>query len=251
MSRVQGEDGSLPADMNEEVFASVMTEVNEEYERYYPAHNDAIKEKKKQEYKAYLERYLKETHKDFNDAGWKFLTAEGTFRTDGLLNPTLNQGITKDDLKYGIRIGGHLDRIDYRETGHGIEYRIVDYKTGKKESLDKKIDEKEPKQIQHELYMALLNYCIKNEIPYTDTEGNQHKLEKGDCIHAEYHFVLSDEEVDRTPKRIVIPEPKTMDWIVKVVRNLFEGKENIGHWNRKDNKDPACTYCAYQKLCER
>ena len=236
---VKDDTGKLPDDFDESRFLSVAESIYTEYRKEYPAHNDMIAEKKNKEYIDLLQVYLTELHEEFKKDGWRLLCMEGVFEAKDLINPE-------------IMIESRMDRIDYRinpET-NTPEYRIVDYKTGTKKYLEEKVTAEPPKQIQHELYMRVLDYCLRNSLGYKDEQGEDHSLLPGECKKTEYHFIFEEPE---NRKLECVMKDDVYNYVCQVVRDLFLNEKGVRLVNYqklgKDEADDHCKYCSYKEVC--
>ena len=106
-----------------------------------------------------------------------------------------------------------------------------------------------PMQIQHELYMRVLNYCLQKKLGYTDEQGIQHSLIPGECKKTEYHFIFDEPENRKLECSL---NESVFKWISTEVNKMFLSAEGVKLPNYQKSEDKAkihCKYCSYADIC--
>ena len=241
-NEVEDGTGAIPEEFNEELYNEIESETYQKFLESRPCRSLKLSQAKKEEYSEKIKTYLINTHKDFKEQGWKILCKEGKIHFGKMLDEDINAGLINNN-KIEIILTGYMDRVDYREKDGTTEYRVVDYKTGKKEKLDKEIEDNI--LIQHELYLRILEYLAKEKLELIDCNGIPKKIKEGIYKEAEYHLFYEEKEEDR-----VIPKEKDENLYKNMISRLTE-YFNIqdGDEIPRDSKGPYIKYCAYKSIC--
>ncbi len=229
-----------------------------EVEEAQPAFSDEIKERETKLYKEKIRIYIKylgEKWKDDLAEGkeWKVIGCEIPFGKNdetGKLKPFLS-GNTDDGSSYKIYLNGSIDRVDgYMEDDGKLMLRIIDYKTGKKNSKEEEI--KLDVQIQHYLYAMVLKEYIESgcgKKRCRELFGRDYEDYDFDWVGYSFPFEDKDENrllnaLEMIPSNIsedpeggtaiskikdnitVLPE-KIMKQLSDIIGNMLTGKENL------------------------
>lgn len=197
-----------------------------------PYMNEKIFEKEKEEDLENLRICLERMYEDIRN-GWKVKGAEVSFK---------NPPVAFFEEEYPlVRFNGELDRYDVRtdENGHSI-YRIVDYKTGRRESLEKTIgidpktgkkDPEKEKRIQHWVYMELLRRSLNDP----------------DAQFTFSYDLICDDPHNRKPIQYAYDEkPGIIRAKVAIIQNKIDSFTGEMTKNKED-----CRYCPYRTVCHR
>ena len=211
------ETGEEPdQDQLNQIFENQITKMRESH----VCMNEATFQKECENYKTILKTYLTRLYEDLHENGWKVAGAEFP----------LEPGIIRDGDQYSlVQFHGTLDRYDYKENEDGSRtYRIVDYKTGRRDNLQKQIDHKQ--KIQHQVYMELLKRKLK--------------IRDQDTICFEYDLIV-DDPGNYNPI-IEYQDPDSKDEVAEKIAALIDCFQSRLTLNVDD-----CKYCPYIKLCGR
>ena len=169
--------------------------------------------------------------------------------------------------EHNLYIGGNIDRLDYIENykGTGPAIRIVDYKTGGKQSDDAKIasiddlyDVEKDKMPKYVLQTFLYSQAIKEEM-----EGNTSQYPEirwADDVHImpSIIFIKQCNDAENYDARIIFGEDKDMLTDFRDCADEFKKKlsdflnEELFNPDKPfdgASNDKHCRYCDYRLLC--
>ncbi len=152
-------DGSV----DETRLRQIVKECAEEIEKVEPFISKAVRQREEEHYFDLMLKYLENVALHWNDKHkWEVIGCEIRFGLEDD-DPVEYTGSTSMTDHVRLLFNGSIDRMDgYLDENQMLHLRIVDYKTGKKESKEKEV--KEGVQIQHILYgMAALSYLEKHK----------------------------------------------------------------------------------------
>ena len=240
-------DGSVEKSFDEDVFDSIIEETFNKYIKKYPYWNLDIADYRNQEYYLHIKQYLMNIHEDFEKNGWKVLCTEGDFEISEMLDSDVNSGIEDEDNKVKIKLTGFIDRVDYKEQGGKRIYRIVDYKSGKKDTQLKKVEAR--KLVQHEVYMRALEYISRNKIKIKSSNGVELTVPMGMFENAEYHFPMEEKEDDK-----IMVCSRDNELYEEMIKHIIDycNEPILFTYNglKKTARDEICKYCDYVDLCK-
>ncbi|MCR4589399.1 MAG: PD-(D/E)XK nuclease family protein [Lachnospiraceae bacterium] len=265
-----------------------------EVEAEQPAFSDEIKDREAKLYKEKIEIYIKfladKWAEDMKEGkAWKVIGCEIPFGKNdetGSLKPFLS-GKTESGEDYRIYLNGSIDRADgYMGEDGKLMLRIIDYKTGKKDSKEEEI--KLDVQIQHYLYAKALRDYIESDQgkerirtlfgrDYEDYDfewvGYTFPFEEKDenrLLNAmemlPYYFSDDPEDGDeliRDKDSIVTLPERIMKQLSDIIGNMLTGKEDLIsgrmdeliHDKRKERKEDndrtAGNEMLLSKFCEK
>lgn len=205
-------------DFNEILFNDIFNKQIEEFSKSYPCYSEERRKFEIEEYREGLIAFLKDFHKEYcngeRKSVWHIKDCEKIFEN-------FKYAVYDEDKKAEIVFNGKIDRVDYYEDDEGKTHlRVIDYKTGKRDNVDKKI--KNNQQIQHILYSMVM------------------KEENTEIDEALYVFPEGLEPIK-------IPNEKLTDFpdeVKKVMANVILYKK----YERLENTD--CRYCSYKSYCK-
>ena len=243
------DDGSIKPDYDESIYKKVEEELYEKYIKQYPYWNLDVVKDCRETYNKGIELYLKKTHEDFKNNGWKVFCTEGRFRFYGLLESDVEESFDDfDELR--VYLTGIMDRVDYREEDGQRYYRIVDYKSGRKKTQAEKLEKQ--KLIQHDLYMRVLKHLATNDGTIKSSgKDNETKVPDGNCELAEYHFPFEEKEDDQV--LVCGLDDSLYDHMIEKINVYFSqdyDDDGFATINEIDTKnDDRCKYCDYINIC--
>nr|MCR5083406.1 PD-(D/E)XK nuclease family protein [Parasporobacterium sp.] len=169
-----------------------------------------------------IKEYMEALYADLKNSseGWAVKECEREFETDNIYIDETGEYVSSDGSCDVIEFSYHgfLDRIDSYIDDTNVEHaRIIDYKTGKKDNLEKKI--KNNTQIQHAIY----SMAVLEEVDYFSYDfpcDNNLRIEK------------KDKDISELPK---VFRERMADILLNNNYNLYN--------------DSACEYCDYKNIC--
>lgn len=178
------------------------------YESKYPPIYGSFAERERQYALEILEKVTSVMETD-----WQVLSAEETF---GMEDEPIRIELDDGDEVIEIRIRGMIDRVDYHPEKD--VYRIVDYKTGSPNDVDR---------LQIELY----------EKAYAAKYASEDIRFGGDSA---LEYVLKDE-------RLLGDEAGRLNDFIRLVKNFATDWDEIDY--EQVRKSGTCQYCAFEHLC--
>ena len=258
-------------DLDEKLLEKCFEHQSKEMLKYLPAPSTDVFESEKKDAYEVIKRYANALHSKLKkNKSLKVLGCETPF--DGIEYEKIDE---YNDPEYKLIFRGSADRVDgYVE--EGILYlSIIDYKTGNKDNLEKKIENHT--QIQHFVYAAgvikwakenkdslekrfgttisdIKIYDMQYEFPYADTRGEIASCDGGKHFDGvdptlrsgELHFPDTiDTMLEETESPWQLEDPEAVKNIAAATKELIPNKGTI---TMKD-LGAFCTYCDYTDIC--
>lgn len=234
----------VEAQIDQNTFGAVFEANIESVKEQVPCESPAVFEREKQSYREALEQYLSELHREFSkkEESWKVYECEMKIGMDENYRHCLDDEYREtysygEDEKLIVSYHGELDRVDFHTDADGkTHFRIIDYKTGKQESHQKKLDN--DKWPQHIIYARLLEAKYENSIV------------------DEFIYVFPFEEAE---KRTIIYKRENLKEMTanvkgEIIRILGERDYGILHILQDGKKakehQKVCARCSYQDMCK-
>ena len=196
--------------------------------------SEKVLERECQEIETLVKEHVQSIHTECSnqEKPWRVFCCEKEIKTGKLFVQR-----QYEDTMVTIGLEGKIDRIDTYEDRSGVcHLRIVDYKTGRFQNLEDKIERE--KTIQHIMYAMIVNKIIEN--------GINNKIMKEGMVQLDefiYEFVLEKEE---DKKRIILKGEVLNNWRDTVDKKI----EKVLVQNRFEKVDEKiCEYCKYQDIC--
>ena len=190
--------------------------------------------------------YLKYLYKELAATGWIVKECEREFHTDSLyINEKGIQvdkdGKYKEEDKDGneeektskvvieFAFHGKIDRIDSKIVNGIKSFRVIDYKTGKLEKMEEKVDGKNPTQIQHYVYAK----------PFFDNSEN---------VNSFIYVFPCDGNGMLEIKEDTLKGGLPLEFRKAIADVLLKKEYEIDNDN-DDDSDSPCRYCDYKAIC--
>lgn len=158
-------------------------------------------------------------------------------------NLSIKKTININGKELVIRVGGNIDRIDFKD---GI-YRIIDYKTGKAENAIKSIDELfEPEKSSDKkgiFQLLVYSQLFKNSI------GSYDDIRMGLFVTKE--LFKKDYKTEAVINKEILSfnkyESEFDNHFINLLSEIFNSEINFTQTENKKN----CEYCDYKDICMR
>lgn len=189
--------------------------------------------------------YLEKMHQEFTDGNNEWLVEGCEVPYDKFyLYFNENGKCKKEEAEIELWFNGFIDRLDYRIDQQGIKhYRIIDYKSGKKENLDKKIEQ--GTLVQHIVYAMAIEEEAgeKNEgTVVVDEVDYCHLFEEE--VNNQLLVCSGNEPLSEKAEKLIV------DTLINSEFNKLEKmKINAGQKDEILSKTD-CSYCAYKDVCK-
>jgi hypothetical protein len=229
-----------------------------------PYPNEDVYEKEKNESYEVIKGYIDRLHRDLKGTGVKVLACEAKF--DEVI---YEGGSDEDKNKFKLVFNGSADRVDGKMEGSTLLLYIVDYKTGKKSNLSKKIQNDH--QIQHFVYCAgAVKWANENLDALSKRFGCEIESVKVADMRYELPFEGEDEtdiipagdKIDATDKELRDGKLAFPESVIKCLQNT-EGvwqsdRENAfkkiktyteERLTAKEQAEGDCIYCDFAGIC--
>lgn len=190
-------------------------------------------------------RYLEMMHQEFTDSNneWMVAGCEVEYK-DFCLYFNENGRCKKEEAKIELCFEGFIDRLDYRIDKQGIKhYRIIDYKSGRKKNLDKKIES--GTLVQHIIYaMAMEEKAIeKNKSTVVVDEVDYCHLFEEDITN-QLLVCPGNEELSKKAELLIA------DTLINSEFNRLEKMKINAAQKVEILSKTDCSYCAYKDVCK-
>lgn len=173
--------------------------------------------------------YLEKMHAEFShpDNKWMVVACEKNFKDVDL-------SFEKDEERIALRFTGQMDRLDSYVDEDGLRhYRIMDYKSGKKDKNEKKVNYHQ--NVQHIVYKLALEQ-LEGDIK-VDEVRFLHFFEE-DAQNQE--IICNETMIENFPEVV-------QGFVVDVLQEGAYDMESI--FNGKE--DDPCKYCTYKDMCKK
>ena len=225
----------VTAEINEELYDRIWKKNIEKMKCRCACDSKDIMDIECKETDAAIQAYLKNMHQEFSktENSWQVLYCEKSIESGQVFVET-KWG--EENIK--IDLYGNIDRIDGYQDETGMWHiRIIDYKTGKYDKMEEKIEDKKgnKKTIQHLMYAWIVNHGGSDIFDI---------LNKEDSCEVEefvYEFLLETEE---EKKFIALAGDSLTKWDSEVDKKL----ENV-LLKKEYEAGGECKYCSYQTIC--
>ena len=201
----------------------------------------------REEIKEKCKNYLISMHQEFSNPNnpWVVEACEEKFENLDLYYNENGCCEKEEDAQIILRFEGSIDRLDYRIDDQGQkQYRIIDYKSGRKKKLMEK--DVEGKLIQHSIYAKAV-LCNAISIKNQDAQVEEF------C----YHFLFEEEAEKQSyiyeKNRMVIQNKVHKLVVAGLIHNEFSKLEHY-EMNKNAKKEilmkTDCSYCTYKDICK-
>lgn len=247
---------AVSSTVNEKSYNNIFKECSDTWKVIAPPVSKEICDKETKEYKDTILNTIKALHEELanNTTGKKWVVfgmeeEVGTNSADAYCSVKLKEEAANELFFYGT-----IDRIDrYTDANNLDHYRIIDYKTGKK---NKKVNEiKKGLWPQHIVYAKLLDAYLKKK------NGEDYKYELDEFVYLfpfenrEQMYILKDG--GDAENKVFEFDDKTSEKIIDVLFGKsfasIESREKLimgklrGDWR---SQPECCMYCNYKSICK-
>ncbi|MBR1598403.1 MAG: PD-(D/E)XK nuclease family protein [Lachnospiraceae bacterium] len=237
--------------LDKDVFEAIYNNAVSEFRILIPEGSEVERNIEEWKMKQLAERYLNELYEELAESGYRVSECEKKFITKDKYiykDPDTDEFVeteNPDEVRNkGIHLSfyGYMDRVDEKTDVNGEKiYRIIDYKSGRRNTLLKKItgdDDHDITQIQHYIYMKALEEeksVDRVDFIYEFTSSENDKI-----------YYINDITDERMMAQDAVPDRETM------FHRLYEIMFNVLIDNKAFTpKEDACKYCDYTDICMR